>query len=421
MAELVEVRNCKEPMRRGDVVFIHGLNGNARQYWFPPNEPDKYWPAWLGEDLPDVGVWSLSYENAAFKRRRLSLVRLFFQGGFAMPLLDRASSVLSCLTAKGIGRRPLVFIAHSMGGLLVKQVLRTANDSTDPEWRSVLNETKGVCFIATPHMGANLARWVSYFQTLLGTNVSVDDLRPHHQYLRDLNVWYRNFVSKGGITIRTISFYEMKPMFGGVLVVEPGDADPGVAQAGLHPLDEDHVSICKPQSKESALHVSLIKFIGTGCLQPTVDSSHSGGTQGEVNQPEGLSAAMAAKIVEGGMPSAEAIARYLIEQIDNLDCENVYDGLEDKVRNGIRDIVVYNIDQETVLQHIIQSAPVGVRVRKGTAIRHVTTGRKAFKLKVDSVIKQLELVVSDLSDFREQAVSSASPPARERATPNEPA
>jgi hypothetical protein len=64
-----------------------------------------------------------------------------------------------------------------MGGLLVKQLLRTANDSTDPKSRAVLERMRGVCFIATPHIGSDLAKWGTYFRTLLGTNVSMRS--PH--------------------------------------------------------------------------------------------------------------------------------------------------------------------------------------------------------------------------------------------------
>ena len=42
--------------------------------------------------------------------------------------------------------------SSAMGGLLVKQVLRTANDSSNPKWKAILDQTRGVCFIATPHI-----------------------------------------------------------------------------------------------------------------------------------------------------------------------------------------------------------------------------------------------------------------------------
>jgi len=208
MPELVPVSGCDNPQRRADVVFVHGLNGDPRDYW---GSPGTYWPAWLGEDLPDVGVWSLGYENAAFKPRWFSILRFFFDRGSAMPLYDRAKLVLLSLELQEIGNKPLVFITHSMGGLLVKQVLRTANESpSQSQSRTLLENTRGVCFIATPHIGADLARWVSYFRTTLGTTVAVDELKSHISLLRSLNSWYRDFVQHH--KIKTLIFYEMKPI-----------------------------------------------------------------------------------------------------------------------------------------------------------------------------------------------------------------
>ena len=235
--ELIPVLGCKNEQRVGDVIFIHGLNGNARDYWCREGKSENYWPAWLAEDLPNIGVWSLGYENAAFRARIFPFLRRFGYWGFAMPLSDRAKSVLLQLETATLGERPLVFVTHSMGGLIVKQLIRTANEAqTESYWKLILKNVRGVCFIATPHVGADLAKWISYFRLVLGTNVSTKDLAPHDSLLRELNQVYRNFVTTKGINIKTISFHEMKPLFGSTLVVDAGDADPGVAGSEVHPL-----------------------------------------------------------------------------------------------------------------------------------------------------------------------------------------
>ena len=259
--ELLAVQECENQHCAGDVIFVHGLNGNARDYWCHEGKPENFWPAWLGEDLPNVRVWSLAYENAAFQSRKLSLLRGSGYRGFAMPLSDRAKSVLLHLEVAGLGERPLVFITHSMGGLLVKQLLRTASENpAHKPWTAVLKNTRGVCFIATPHIGADLARWASYFRTILGTNVSTRELEPHGPLLRELNEFYRNFVTRKGVNITTLSFFEKKPLFGETLVVAEGDADPGVPQAGLYPLGDNHLSICKPRSRSAPIHGKLVAF-----------------------------------------------------------------------------------------------------------------------------------------------------------------
>jgi pimeloyl-ACP methyl ester carboxylesterase len=259
--ELLSVSGCQDDQRAGDVVFVHGLNGNARDYWCHEGNPEHFWPTWLGEELTRVGVWSLGYENAALAARHLTFLNGTGLRGSAMPLTDRAKNVLLRLELKGIGNRPLVFVTHSMGGLLVKQMLRTANESTTSKWQAIVKSTRGVCFIATPHSGSDLARWVSCLRTILGSNVSVDELRPHEPLLRNLKEWYSNFVAREEISIETISFHETKALSGVGIVVEAGDADPGVPNSLQCPLDEDHVSICKPRTRESILYRYVMMFV----------------------------------------------------------------------------------------------------------------------------------------------------------------
>ena len=67
---------------------------NLCVYWFPPNEPEASWPVWMGEDLPEVGVWSLGYENAALKPRRFSLIGKILQRILRCP--SRIGPITSC-------------------------------------------------------------------------------------------------------------------------------------------------------------------------------------------------------------------------------------------------------------------------------------------------------------------------------------
>jgi tetratricopeptide (TPR) repeat protein len=277
MAELIPVSGNDSLQRCGDVVFVHGLNGNPGDYW---GASDSYWPKWLGDALPDVGVWSLGYENAAFRRRRFSPISFFlglFAGrGFAMPLVHRAWNVLLRLETYEVGQRPLVFITHSMGGLLVKQILRTARDCPADSFEgTLLQNTKGVCFIATPHIGADLANLISKMKILFKNNISVDELKAHASQLLELHRWYLNYVTTDGVETQTISFFETRPTPVVGLVVEAGDANPGIPRAGCYPLDDDHSSICKPKSQTAELHLKTVKFVAR-CLRSEGDSGWSG-------------------------------------------------------------------------------------------------------------------------------------------------
>jgi triacylglycerol esterase/lipase EstA (alpha/beta hydrolase family) len=175
--ELICISGCEKLERIGDVIFVHGLGGDALGTWHPQGKRDdnNFWPTWLGEDLPEVAIWSLKYE-----------VEPFIWKGNTMPLVDRATNTLAVLDSYEMGERPLVFITHSMGGLLVKQMLRHAWDYGNPQWKAIVEQTKGIVFLSTPHSGSNMANWINYIGGILQTSVSIDELEAHHSRLREL-------------------------------------------------------------------------------------------------------------------------------------------------------------------------------------------------------------------------------------------
>ncbi len=75
MTELVEISGCSNPQREIDVVFVHGLDGDARTTWQNNDKNDGFWPAWLGRDYPNIGIWALDYDAKAMGWRGHSTPR----------------------------------------------------------------------------------------------------------------------------------------------------------------------------------------------------------------------------------------------------------------------------------------------------------------------------------------------------------
>ncbi len=185
MNELIKVSGCDNPSRMGDVVFVHGLDGDAQSNWRPARHQGPAWPEWLGKDLPDSGVWLLGDgpESMARKRR-------------AMPLADRATNALAVLETEGLGERPIVFICHSVGGLLAKQLLRHGREYGDPSWRRIADQTRGIVFLSTPHSGSDITSWTDYLGSPMNNDFSTYELETNDPRLRELNVWFRNQFQK---------------------------------------------------------------------------------------------------------------------------------------------------------------------------------------------------------------------------------
>lgn len=231
-----------------DVVFVHGLGGDHQTTWQVDGDASTFWPLWIFEDVQEARVWSLQYPANALR---------WTGSGNDMALPDRAKAILDLLVANSIGSRPVVFVAHSLGGLVVKQILRLAHEFNQPAWEELGANTRGVIFLATPHHGAALASFAKAIH-LLGPSVSSVQITSNDPHLRDLSDWYQQNATKRGV--RTHAYYETMPL-GPLLVVNPTSANPGVAGCVAIPCDCDHQSICKPTSRTSPVYAGVRSFI----------------------------------------------------------------------------------------------------------------------------------------------------------------
>ncbi len=232
------------------MVFVHGLGGDARDTW--TNRTGECWIEWLATEQPEVGLWSFGYDAAPSKWL-----------GSPMDLPDRATNALATLKAKGVGAKAIGFVAHSMGGLLVKEMLRQA-ETFAHAYRDIASNSQLVVFLSTPHTGSDipkylatldralrlplLPRWMQLLRFLVRPTKSVGELERDNANLRQLTLWYRENAPRLGV--ETVSLYEAKKTYG-LLVVPPSSADPGIAGSIPIPEDANHFEIAKPKNRDS--------------------------------------------------------------------------------------------------------------------------------------------------------------------------
>ena len=250
MSRLHPISGCEDAGRLADVVFIHGLGGDPFATWCHEKDESCSWPHWLGEEFPQVGIWSLGYAASPTRWARfLPLIGIGSRdSGHSMALHDRALQVLDIMIQKHLGTRPLMFICHSLGGLLAKQILRKSSDAVDLVKQRVASQTRAILFLATPHSGAIPASLANAFRAVFGATVSLEDLREHDAHLRDLYDWYRNHAPY--LSVKTITYFELRNAKGVLPIVNPTSAHPGVGDDPIG-LDEDHLSIAKPRGRDS--------------------------------------------------------------------------------------------------------------------------------------------------------------------------
>ena len=253
-----------------DIIFVHGLNGHYKDTWNYKNliafySEDEFWAN------SSIAFWSLSYDAKPSSWM-----------GNTMPLSDRAINVLATFKGQGIGNRPIIFIVHSLGGLLIKQMLRSARDMAK-EYQNIVKKTVGIVFFATPHSGSNLANYTKYIENILKRTISAQELERNDPGLLDINKWFRNNVEE--MSIEILVFFETQKtqligwkilnIFGinKILVVEPSSSDPGISGVTPIPIDADHINICKPEDIDSTAYTNTKKFIQN--ILKTIQSTKS--------------------------------------------------------------------------------------------------------------------------------------------------
>jgi pimeloyl-ACP methyl ester carboxylesterase len=145
VAELIKLAEARGPLR-ANAIFIHGLGGNPlRTWWSPPpdnkaspkwlqrigpkrdREPpkDEIWPTWLTDEIEGLSVWTIGYDAAVSN-----------WSGSAMYLIDRAAHVFELILAnRDLQQGQIIFVGHSLGGLVIKELLRKASDEAQSRGR----------------------------------------------------------------------------------------------------------------------------------------------------------------------------------------------------------------------------------------------------------------------------------------------
>jgi len=165
---LQRVAGCDNDRRLADVVFIHGLGGGSHTTWAAGGRRELFWPVWLAAEFPDLGIWTLGYDANPSGWQSES-----------MPLADRGITVLQQLSSDGLGERPLIFVVHSMGGIVLKQMFREAETTGPERFKKIPHQIVAIVFIATPHSGSQLATFADYARLVFRTNKHVTELSAH--------------------------------------------------------------------------------------------------------------------------------------------------------------------------------------------------------------------------------------------------
>ncbi|KAF2647563.1 ribonuclease-like protein p/mrp subunit [Lophiostoma macrostomum CBS 122681] len=156
---LTEVFRGENP--KVDIVAVHGLNGHPFKTW-TTNESNKFW---LGDadllpfNLKESRILTFGY-NAA--------VASLLGKTSSDRILQHAQTLVAELVAdrelEDAMQRPIIYICHSLGGIVVKRALAYSASRTSKlvqHLYSIFVSTYGILFLGTPHNGSNKAALAS--------------------------------------------------------------------------------------------------------------------------------------------------------------------------------------------------------------------------------------------------------------------
>lgn len=225
-----------------DIVAVHGLGGDPFGTWTA--QDGTIWIRDLLSTLPsyqNARILTFGYNATAFLRPFKKATK----GGvftFAETLLiDLDDHRLSAAEKT----RPIMFIGHSLGGIVIKSALRYAK--LLPQFNSILSATRSIVFFGTPHQGADTAVWAALLGGIgkyvgVRTTQVVGELQRWSDPLAQLSREFSGL--PGEYNIQITSYYETQTLYN-FLIVPEACACMAIPQERARALQADHEMICK--------------------------------------------------------------------------------------------------------------------------------------------------------------------------------
>lgn len=209
-----ELYDCG-PQARVDIVFVHGLTGNAYNTWLH-KETGIHWPSeLLRQDLPNTRILSFGYDADIVN---------FWNPASNSRLSSHAENLVGGLVRErertNTESRKILFVAHNLGGLVTEYALSHSKHAVEEHLHQIERYTKGIVFLGVPHCGADLASWGKVGTRMLrilrhaNTDI-VGVLDPGSEMLREVEKGFHIMLRQRkdrGSEIFVTCFYEELPV-----------------------------------------------------------------------------------------------------------------------------------------------------------------------------------------------------------------
>lgn len=195
-----------------DIVFIHGLNGHRERTWTGNNRQSGNSIFWirdlLPDDLPQCRILTFGFDCDVPDAYYLLHRTLDHQASALLLALENKRAQFECRT------RPIVFVAHGLGGIVLKNALLASRAARDLRTELIVECTRGAIFLGTPHQRTPSKAWSHLIKEMaIAAKVSPKILRNFEREADVLEPRLELFKSLE-FQFPIITFYETRPTEG---------------------------------------------------------------------------------------------------------------------------------------------------------------------------------------------------------------
>ncbi|KAF2477247.1 uncharacterized protein BDR25DRAFT_208408 [Lindgomyces ingoldianus] len=230
-----------------DIIFVHGLTGDREKTWKTKSATDPWPKVLLPSKVPKARILTFGYD--AYVTDWRGMVSKNRIGDHAMNLL---AAVATYRVDDDPNDRPIIFVCHSLGGLVCKDALSKAQHHPEKHIKQIFLCTRGIVFLGTPHLGSGLAQWMESLAKAIGvlkqTNAEIlavlkSDSEPLKQIQNNFYTMIRSRSQDRLPPIAITCFFEELPLPGiGIVVSSHSATLPGYIAIGIR---SNHIGMTK--------------------------------------------------------------------------------------------------------------------------------------------------------------------------------
>jgi hypothetical protein len=204
--------------------------------WGTPSR-DANWIYWVGADHNNIDVFSVQHEGSIWSLTDYAT-------------LTEYATTIGYALSKVIRSEKILFIGHSLGGIIVKQIAILI--ASDVRLSTLSSKRLDFCFIATPHLGGNfdfvrpVIRFVPnrLMGLVFGWNAEIQEINDRYLQLRTP-------------TFGTILCFAERRRFFGIKIVGNSSAFIEDQRAINLAISRHHSSICTLTSRRDVIYLVI--------------------------------------------------------------------------------------------------------------------------------------------------------------------